>query len=269
MTTRSADAEAPVGADEAALPVEALDRALSPIRRTVAWALDGDDARMTGLRYLEANTARWLAAALSLDLPDAVREELTRVQDGLEGFDALDAAERRERLADVNGWIVRLDAQLGLPLPPMEDVPDTGDDATDAPTDAPTEATDGDTDSRTRSGSGRRGRRRKKKRRSQRGRKERGKKREREASEAPAAKPGPSPWSLAHWWALNIPSPRTWSLAQSTQPMGLAAMERKARAQAVDHRMLRSTSAAMRSQAQASPKRPAAPLPRAAERPRV
>ncbi len=101
---------------ERALPLRLLERHLGPIRRVAGYA-----ARHPGhVRYLEINTRRWLGPLLEEDLPDFVRQSLIVLAGQVAGVDRLDEGTRANRMAVVHQEVRRLDAVLGLPLPPAE-----------------------------------------------------------------------------------------------------------------------------------------------------
>ncbi len=109
------DAAAPesAGAAEAALPLDALDLSLRPVRRVVARAVHRPQAPAAPAHF-GANTARLLARALELELPDAVSAALDDLRAALEAIDAGDP----EALATAWQVLTRVDATLGLPLDP-------------------------------------------------------------------------------------------------------------------------------------------------------
>ena len=92
-----------------------LDRALSPIRRTVQWVL-AEPGRIGRLKHAEATLSPWVLRALEQPLPEALKESLVTVAGLLGGLDALDEGERLARLEDVSARVARLDAVVGLPL---------------------------------------------------------------------------------------------------------------------------------------------------------
>jgi ATP-dependent DNA helicase RecG len=98
------------------LPLEELDRLLSPLRRTLAYALADGRENVDAVRYLEVNAKRWVQNALTLDLPHALRDLLASINGRLAGYDAAPEEGRRERLQAMNQTLTRLDAVLGLPL---------------------------------------------------------------------------------------------------------------------------------------------------------
>lgn len=104
------------GTDDAGIEhvMTELDAALSPLRRSVRYASERGAA---AVRYLEVTGGRWAGRALALDLPPIARERLEEVQAALNGFDALDADERDERVASLYASLSSLDHLLGLPLP--------------------------------------------------------------------------------------------------------------------------------------------------------
>ena len=99
------------------LPLRELDRALAPVRRVLAFAVGHGGSRVDDVRFLEANSRRWVHQALALDLPTAIRDALTAVGGRLDGLDELDAESRRGRVSDAWQELCRTDAALGLPLP--------------------------------------------------------------------------------------------------------------------------------------------------------
>jgi ATP-dependent DNA helicase RecG len=94
------------------LPLSELDRNLQPVRRLLAWALSRPDEHIGRLRHIEANTARWVNALATSNVPDPVRDGIARLQAALHGVDAAPV----ERLAEAYAELARLDALLGLPL---------------------------------------------------------------------------------------------------------------------------------------------------------
>lgn len=100
--------------DEPALPLEQLERALGPVRRTLGWALAAATTRRP--LYVEANIGRLLEVAIAQPVPGAVAELLRDARAGLIGVDALGDDVLRNVLVDVRALLVRVDAVLGLPL---------------------------------------------------------------------------------------------------------------------------------------------------------
>jgi len=98
------------------IPLEQLDRLLSPLRRTLAYALADGRENVTSVRYLEVNATRWVQSALTLDLPHALRDLLATLIGRLSGYDAATEEGRSERLQAMSQTLTRLDAVLGLPL---------------------------------------------------------------------------------------------------------------------------------------------------------
>lgn len=107
------DAPAPDDPPEPPLPLEALDRALAPVRQVVRYAVSG---RTASAKYVEANTAPWIEKARALALPTAIHDVLDEVARSLAGLDTLEEG-RADRLQDVHQALWRLDSLLGLPLP--------------------------------------------------------------------------------------------------------------------------------------------------------
>lgn len=103
------------GHSEGPLPIEDLDRVLRPLRRVVAFALQGDD-KLDQVRYFEVNGGRWMGVALRLDLPHAVRDLLAQIKGRLDGYDSAEAGDRRARMSAIHQLVTRVDALLGLPL---------------------------------------------------------------------------------------------------------------------------------------------------------
>lgn len=102
-----------VAVPEPALPLEALDRCLDPIRRVLLYAVrDGHGT----VPYLGATSRLWVDRALKLDLPLALRDGIAILRGTLEGLDALEDAERAVAVGNLHQQLMRLDAVLGLPL---------------------------------------------------------------------------------------------------------------------------------------------------------
>jgi RecG-like helicase len=113
MSDLAADPEIPA-ADDVALQ---FDRALSPLRRLVAFAR----VRPADVRFFDANARRWLAEAGKLAPEPAVAEALGALDVALQGW-----ADEDGRPAIVDAFyaeLARLDALLGLPLPPRRRPP--------------------------------------------------------------------------------------------------------------------------------------------------
>jgi RecG-like helicase len=91
-----------------------LDAKLSPFRRVVVYAVHSNK----DVRFFERGAGRWIDAALSLTLPNAIVEALEQMRGNLDGIDGVDPDLRRERLVELHQRLVRLDRALGLPLKP-------------------------------------------------------------------------------------------------------------------------------------------------------
>jgi ATP-dependent DNA helicase RecG len=97
---------------DADLPLELLDRSLSPIRRVVRYAVE------QGRRPLHLSTiaARHVDRARSLDLPEALRAQLEALGAALAGLDSADDERFQADLAQIFAGLARFDAVAGLPL---------------------------------------------------------------------------------------------------------------------------------------------------------
>ncbi|TNE89152.1 MAG: hypothetical protein EP330_11980 [Deltaproteobacteria bacterium] len=109
------DAQAPSveSTPEQAIPLADLDRALSPVRRTVAWAVER--GRVPG--FAEATLSPWIHRALALDLPEVMREQLVEMAGMLGGIELLDEEAASERMVAIGVQLARFDAIAGLPIP--------------------------------------------------------------------------------------------------------------------------------------------------------
>ena len=114
MSTEESSAESADSPVDAApkLRLSDVERALGPLRRTVAFAAREPDS----VRYVESTCTQWVERALALPLPASVALDLAEIGRQLSGLDALEGEERLTRIGDVNALIVRVDAMLGLPL---------------------------------------------------------------------------------------------------------------------------------------------------------
>jgi RecG-like helicase len=99
------------GPDAPPLDLVALDGALSPVRRVLAWIRSGRGAEP---RYLGVIGGRWLGLARRMAVPAAAADLLDEMIEALDGFDA--AEDREGRLAVLYANLARLDTLLGLPL---------------------------------------------------------------------------------------------------------------------------------------------------------
>lgn len=118
------------------LDLDALDAALSPVRRALHHARRIPAGEV---RYLGVIGARWLRRACAVSTPAAVSELLDEMVAALDGFDEAEEGERAERLAVLHANLTRVDALLGLPLPvalPSPSGPTKGTSSTRAERDA-------------------------------------------------------------------------------------------------------------------------------------
>lgn len=92
----------------------ALDAALSPVRRVLAYA---SRRGPESVRFLEMTASRWVALAKASPAPPAALHMLDAMLRALDGFDSLGADDQELRLADLHAHLAALDRLLGLPLP--------------------------------------------------------------------------------------------------------------------------------------------------------
>ncbi len=95
--------------------VVGLDRALAPVRRVLAWVQEDPDARVGSAKFAHLNSARWIAEAKRLDVPEAIRERIDLLGERVAALDAECFSERRSRFAAAWQELVTLDQLLGLP----------------------------------------------------------------------------------------------------------------------------------------------------------
>ena len=100
-------------------PAVALDGALAPLRRLVSFAR----ARPREVRYFEVNARRWLDRARDAADAASVRPEVDALVAPLEGLDEADPDARELRIDAIYQGLTRIDALLGLPLPPRRPAP--------------------------------------------------------------------------------------------------------------------------------------------------
>jgi RecG-like helicase len=100
-------------------PAVALDGALAPLRRLVGFAR----ARPKEVRYFEVNARRWLDRARTAAAAASVGSEVDALAAPLDGLDAADPATRELRIDEIYQALTRIDALLGLPLPPLRPSP--------------------------------------------------------------------------------------------------------------------------------------------------
>lgn len=92
----------------------ALDAALSPVRRVVAFALRRGPS---AVRYLGIVTSRWIDLASSSPCPPVASEYLEQMRRSVQDFDTLPEDQQQARLAEIHASLSALDRLLGLPLP--------------------------------------------------------------------------------------------------------------------------------------------------------
>ncbi len=104
---------------ESGVPLAALDHALRPVRRVVQYGM----REVTRIRYFEANVDRHLALLEALDLPEPLRDTVRELRERTDGFDEETAEARQRRLSTMFAALARIDAVMGLPLPPRRLAP--------------------------------------------------------------------------------------------------------------------------------------------------
>ncbi|MFK7931605.1 MAG: helicase-related protein [Myxococcota bacterium] len=98
-------------AEDTAIDLRALDDALSPLRRVVAYSQRGP------VQYLGVIGSLWLDKARATNPPEAAVTLLDEMAEALSGYDdSADSEDRRDVLASA---LARIDALLGLPLRPL------------------------------------------------------------------------------------------------------------------------------------------------------
>jgi len=110
-------------AQPATQPVEAkgarlvdIDRNLAPVRRLLAWLASDTRTRLRKPSHVEGATRPWLERLQALNLAEAIREAVARIEQSVTNIDEQSIEDMALNINTAYQELTRLDAILGLPL---------------------------------------------------------------------------------------------------------------------------------------------------------